>query len=93
MSDKCTVGRENLIELTSDIVSAHVSYNSVAAGDVPKLIETVFSALSNLPIEAPTAEPDAEVLPAWWTGDQRLRSTGGSQSAKYGRTSTSRPRW
>ena len=39
---------ETLITLTSDIVAAHVSNNSVAVEDVPALIENVFGALSGL---------------------------------------------
>lgn len=39
---------ETLITLTSDIVAAHVSNNSVAVDDVPTLISNVYSALSNL---------------------------------------------
>lgn len=40
--------QETLITLTSDIVSAHLSNNSVAVGDVPDLIEKVFGALAHL---------------------------------------------
>ena len=39
---------ETLITLTSDIVAAHVSNNSVAVDDVPALISNVYSALSGL---------------------------------------------
>src|ERR1700761_6855478 len=35
-----------LISLTADIVSAHVSNNNVAVGDLPKLIESVHAALA-----------------------------------------------
>ncbi|WP_380872478.1 MucR family transcriptional regulator [Sphingomonas sp. DBB INV C78] len=35
-----------LIELTADIVSAHLSNNNVAAGDVPVLIRSVHDALA-----------------------------------------------
>ena len=35
-----------LIELTADIVSAHLSNNNVAAGDVPTLIRSVHEALT-----------------------------------------------
>ena len=45
-----------LIELTADIVSAHVSNNSTAVADVPALIHNVFAALTNA--ETPAA-PDA----------------------------------
>ena len=40
--------RETLIALTADLVSAHVSNNKVAVGDVPALISTMFEALSGL---------------------------------------------
>src|SRR5438874_6422764 len=39
---------ETLITLTADIVSAHVSNNSVAVNDLPNLIGNVHSALSGL---------------------------------------------
>lgn len=39
---------ETLIELTSDIVSAHVSNNDVAVGDLPGLITNVYAALADL---------------------------------------------
>jgi predicted transcriptional regulator len=37
---------ETLLTLTTDIVSAHASNNSIAAVDLPTLIQTVYSALS-----------------------------------------------
>jgi predicted transcriptional regulator len=49
--------KETLITLTADIVSAHVSNNSVAVSDLPQLIQNVHSALSNLG----GARSDAEV--------------------------------
>ena len=39
---------ETLITLTSDIVAAHVSNNSVSAEEVASLITNVYSALSGL---------------------------------------------
>ncbi len=39
---------ETLITLTSDIVAAHVSNNSVAVGDLATLITNVFDALAGL---------------------------------------------
>jgi predicted transcriptional regulator len=47
---------ETLITLTADIVSAHVSNNSVAVNDLPQLIQNVHNALTGLgatPEEAP----------------------------------------
>jgi len=40
--------QELLIELTADIVSAHVSNNSVAVGDLPRLVGEVHQALAGL---------------------------------------------
>jgi len=53
---------ENLITLTADIVSAHVSNNSVAVNDLPQLIQNVHSALSGLGARA--EEPQAKPEPA-----------------------------
>jgi predicted transcriptional regulator len=39
---------ETLITLTSDIVAAHISNNSVTVEDVPTLIEKVYGALAGL---------------------------------------------
>ena len=43
-----TPGRRDLLEQTSRIVSAHVSNNTVAVGDLPDLIRQVYGALANL---------------------------------------------
>ncbi|PZU66750.1 MucR family transcriptional regulator [Sphingobium sp.] len=48
---------ETLLALTADIVSAHVSNNSVGVGEVPALISRVHSALAGLGAEAPIVEP------------------------------------
>ena len=42
------INREELLALTTEIVSSYVSNNTVAAGDVPALIETIFQTLSNI---------------------------------------------
>jgi predicted transcriptional regulator len=52
--------RETLITLTSDIVAAHVSNNSVAVGDLATLITNVYTALSGLKPAEPAAEPTPE---------------------------------
>jgi predicted transcriptional regulator len=49
---------QELITLTADIVSAHVSNNSVPTAEVAALIQSVYGALGAL--SAPTAEPVAE---------------------------------
>jgi predicted transcriptional regulator len=51
---------ETLITLTSDIVAAHVSNNSVSVGDLPALITNVYYALSGLGEAAPVAEAPPE---------------------------------
>ena len=53
---------ELLITLTSDIVAAHVSNNSVAVSDVSTLIQNVHAALSGL--TAPAAAPEVKPEPA-----------------------------
>jgi predicted transcriptional regulator len=53
------VQNQQLIELTADIVSAHLASNTVAVGDVPNLIQRVHEALSGLgqsAAEAPEAK-------------------------------------
>jgi predicted transcriptional regulator len=47
----------DLLSLTSDIVSAHVSNNSVSSADLPTLISSVYAAL------AKTSEPTVEEGP------------------------------
>jgi predicted transcriptional regulator len=53
---------EVLITLTSDIVAAHVSNNSVAVSDLPQLIANVYGALSTL--SQPVAAPEVKQEPA-----------------------------
>ena len=53
---------ETLITLTADIVSAHVSNNSVAVSDLPLLIQNVHNALTGLGGRA--AEPEVKQEPA-----------------------------
>jgi predicted transcriptional regulator len=51
---------ETLITLTSDIVAAHVSNNSVSVDDLPSLITNVYGALSGLGQSAPAVEEKLE---------------------------------
>jgi predicted transcriptional regulator len=51
---------ETLITLTADIVSAHVSNNSVAVNDLPVLIQNIHNALSGLGEPAPAPPPKQE---------------------------------
>lgn len=52
--------RETLITLTSDIVAAHVSNNSVALDDLPTLISSVHGALAGLKPASAQPEPMPE---------------------------------
>ena len=40
--------RSELLELTSEIVAAHVSNNTLAVNDLPQLIKDVYSTLANV---------------------------------------------
>lgn len=51
---------ETLITLTSDIVAAHVSNNSVAVGDLPTLITNIYGALAGLGQSTPEVETPPE---------------------------------
>jgi predicted transcriptional regulator len=59
MSDDAS---ETLLTLTADIVTAHVSNNSVAIGDLAGLIAQVHTTLAGL--GSPAAEPQPELKPA-----------------------------
>ncbi len=48
MAELETDMKETLITLTSDIVAAHVSNNSVSVDDVPTLIQSIYGALASL---------------------------------------------
>ena len=54
-----TANNDNLIELAADIVSAYVSNNSVASGDLTNLIAEVYGALRR----TTTGEPVVEAEP------------------------------
>ena len=51
---------ETLITLTSDIVAAHVSNNSVSVSDLSALITNVYGALASLGQQAPVVETPPE---------------------------------
>src|SRR5258708_39776138 len=53
---------KDLLTLTTEIVAAHVSNNTVALGDLPQLINQIYSSLANIGT-APTA-PAARPQPA-----------------------------
>ncbi|HEX8582841.1 MAG TPA: MucR family transcriptional regulator [Allosphingosinicella sp.] len=51
---------ETIITLTADIVSAHVSNNSVAVNDLPTLIQNVHTALNGLGVKVEEAPAKQE---------------------------------
>lgn len=51
----------DLLELTSEIVSAHASNNTVAANDLPQIIKDVYATLQNLGSDA---QPEVRPQPA-----------------------------
>jgi predicted transcriptional regulator len=48
MSEEQTIGRGEILALTTEIVSAHVANNSVVQAEVPELIQQVYTKLSEL---------------------------------------------
>ena len=56
------IGHHDLLQLTSDVVSAHVSNNPVPLSELSGLIQTVYTTLSGL--SAPAVEPKVELRPA-----------------------------
>lgn len=52
--------RIDLLELTADIVSAHVAHNAVKAADLPDLIAKVHGSLAGLGAPAAPTEPTYE---------------------------------
>ena len=57
--------KSEVIEMTADIVSAYVGNNSVAATDLPSLIQSVHRALAGISTgtEAPEATPKEPAVP------------------------------
>jgi predicted transcriptional regulator len=62
MSDSTEIEKSELLALTSEIVSSHVSNNPVGSQDLPGLIETVYSKLADL--SSPEEEVKEELIPA-----------------------------
>jgi len=62
MTDSSQIHNE-LLALTADIVSSHFANNTVAPGDVPGVIESVYATLSKLgsPVEAPVTRQEPAV--------------------------------
>lgn len=61
MSDKPNMNE--ILELTTEIVAAHVGNNTVAISDLPNLIQEVYKSLSNVGEEQTAAERPRPVVP------------------------------
>ena len=48
MTEEQSIGRGEILALTTEIVSAHLANNATGQSDVPDLIQSVFSKLSEL---------------------------------------------
>ena len=63
MAEEQSVNRSEILALTTEIVSAHVSNNTVVKGDLPQFIQSVFDRLNALasedaaPVELTPAVP------------------------------------
>lgn len=55
--------KAEILQLTSEIVSSHVSNNPVPVTDLPAVIQSVYSTLDNLAHDA-EEEPEEELIPA-----------------------------
>jgi predicted transcriptional regulator len=57
-----SIPQNDLLALTSDIVSSHVANNTVAVNDLPQLIQNVYATLASL--TTPAAAPEPKLEPA-----------------------------
>lgn len=62
MSEEQTIGRGEILALTTEIVSAHLANNQVVQADVPELIQQVYSKLNELATSEEAAA--VELVPA-----------------------------
>ena len=59
------VGRDELLRMAVDVVSAYVSNNALASGQIPELIQTVYASLASLneTSQEPEPEPQKPAVP------------------------------
>lgn len=62
MTTETEIDKTELLALTTEIVSSHVANNSVAAADLPDLIQTIYTKLADLANDR--AEKVEELVPA-----------------------------
>src|SRR5690606_14887432 len=64
MTEENTKPEADLIELTTDIVAAYVSNNSVPAGELPRLIADIHAAIAGVAAGAVPQQPEEKPDPA-----------------------------
>ena len=72
MSEEQTIDRSEILTLTSEIVSAHVSNNATRGDAVPELIQSVFDKLTALASDEPAP---TELTPAIRSGSRSPTTT------------------
>lgn len=64
MDDRSTIiSREELLELTSQIVQSHVSHNMISPTDLPSFIQGTYKHLERLAVGIPEEEPPTPAVP------------------------------
>jgi len=65
MENAATATDQNAVGLTTDVVAAFVSNNSISASDLPALISSVYASITGLtaPAPAPEAEKPVPAVP------------------------------
>ena len=61
MNDKA--GSSEILELTTEIVAAHVGNNPVPVGDLPRLIQDVYRTLTSIGVEPGAPERPKPAVP------------------------------
>lgn len=64
MSEPALPGADELLSYATDIVSAYVSNNTIAAAELPALLQTVYATLGRLAAGESSGFPDAPRVPA-----------------------------
>ncbi|HLN22715.1 MAG TPA: MucR family transcriptional regulator [Patescibacteria group bacterium] len=61
MSDTASekISRDDILRMAVDVVAAYVSKNPLPAGQIPEVINTVYSSLSQIDNHAPEVKPEA----------------------------------
>ncbi len=53
------ISRDDILRMAVDVVAAYVSKNPLPAGQIPEVIHTVYSSLSQIDTQAPEVKPEA----------------------------------